>query len=116
MALSKQEVQAAYYQRHRARLLKATKERAALNPHWARNAKLRKYGITPADYEALLEKQGGVCAICKGPPIYDTVFCVDHDHATDEVRGLLCRKCNAGIGQLRDDPVIVKAALEYLHG
>lgn len=76
---------------------------------------LKTYGLTSADVEALLDKQGGGCAICGsrnwpewGKPV------VDHDHATGEVRGLLCVSCNAGVGQLRDDPELLRKALEYL--
>lgn len=41
---------------------------------------------------------------------------VDHDHATGEVRGLLCNRCNQAIGLLQDDPLIVRSALVYLNG
>ncbi len=70
------------------------------------------YGMTIADYDALLERQGGVCAICKKHP--GETLCVDHCHATGKVRGLLCRKCNAAIGFLEDDPRAARAAAAYL--
>ena len=70
------------------------------------------YGITIADYNAILERQGGVCAICKKHP--GETLCVDHCHATGKVRGLLCRKCNAAIGFLEDDPRNARAAAAYL--
>ena len=54
--------------------------------------------------------QGGVCAICREAPAVH----VDHDHATGEVRGMLCFPCNAAIGHLRDDPRVVRAAAAYL--
>lgn len=67
----------------------------------ARRMRLKKFGMTEADYESLLEAQGGTCAICDGPP--DTRWkklAVDHDHDTNEVRGLLCMTCNTMLGRL----------------
>ncbi len=64
-----------------------------------------RYGIGLDDYEKLLAYQGGVCAICGGPPdTRDRVFAVDHDHATGRVRGLLCKGCNTAMGHLKDNP------------
>lgn len=78
-----------------------------------RNTKyMRQYGITLAAYEAMLVSQGGVCAICGGT---DTInLAVDHCHATGQIRGLLCRKCNALLGQATDDPAILANAIKYL--
>ncbi len=73
--------------------------------------KLKKYGLTAEDFFAILEGQGGLCAICGD--VLDKPY-IDHDHDTGEVRGLLCLKCNAGIGMLNDDPEILKSAREYL--
>src|SRR5688500_1693885 len=55
------------------------------------------YGITKDDYLAMLERQGGVCATCGNPPT-DKPLCVDHDHTTGVVRGLLCHRCNKALG------------------
>lgn len=79
----------------------------------------RTYGITLADYQAMLERQGGGCGICGGQPdkgkgAVKGRFDVDHCHGTGKVRGLLCSGCNRGIGYLGDTPVRVRAALEYL--
>lgn len=62
----------------------------------------------------MLSKQNGVCAICKTNPYPDKKFCVDHDHNTGVVRGLLCDLCNRGIGLMRDDVVILASAIDYL--
>lgn len=70
-----------------------------------------RYGISTDDYEAMLAKQRGACAICKST---SEALHVDHDHATGKVRGLLCGSCNRGIGCLGDDVVTLKAAVRYL--
>lgn len=76
-----------------------------------------KYGISLATYLEMLEKQEGKCAICRsvdpGRKGVDT-FCIDHNHLTGEVRGLLCAKCNSGLGHFLDKPHNLEAALEYL--
>lgn len=71
-----------------------------------------KYGITLDEFNNLLNKQDGRCAICKTIPDYR--LCVDHRHDTGKVRGLLCKPCNKAIGQLGDTPESVKIAYEYL--
>lgn len=84
------------------------------NHKW--ESRLGKYDMTVADYDALFAKQGFCCAIC-GTTVNNQCgrdFHVDHDHKTGKVRGLLCHGCNSGIGNLKDNPEIVKKALEYL--
>jgi hypothetical protein len=71
-----------------------------------------KYGITPEQYDEMLEAQGGGCAICGKPP-GKTALHVDHCHETGRVRGLLCFSCNAGLGQFKHDPELLEAALMY---
>jgi hypothetical protein len=73
----------------------------------------RTFGLTQADYDALLAKQGGGCAICGKPPGKISLH-VDHDHETSEVRGLLCVGCNNALGQFHDDPALLDRAIEYL--
>jgi hypothetical protein len=77
----------------------------------------RVYGITLADYQRMLDEQGGVCAVCAEPPA-DTKgpwkLHVDHDHATGAVRSLLCTKCNTGLGAFRDRPELLERAIAYL--
>lgn len=67
----------------------------------------------------LMEKQNGRCAICGSLPDSPRnhgreSLCVDHNHITDEIRGLLCVSCNAGIGQLADDLDLLRKAVAYL--
>jgi len=75
----------------------------------------RKYGLTLADYEAMLLAQGGGCAICGAPPPDGQSLHVDHDHDSGAVRGLLCFTCNAGIGMFDHDIDLLSAAVAYLH-
>lgn len=72
----------------------------------------RKFGLSPQAYFDMLTRQDGRCAICKD--LMDDV-CVDHCHKTSAVRGLLCRKCNVGIGMLGDDADRLMAAIRYLN-
>jgi hypothetical protein len=72
----------------------------------------RRYGITTADADLMLERQGGVCAICRAAPAAH----VDHDHETGAVRALLCFNCNGGLGQFKDDPFLLQMAALYVEG
>lgn len=81
----------------------------------------RKFGLTLEEYEALLEVQGGVCAICERPERYADprtghirYLAVDHCHDSNEIRGLLCSYCNLGLGQLGDTEESLMKAVEYL--
>lgn len=82
---------------------------------WRRTYLRKTYGITVADYEQRLALQGGVCAICAGPPPVGRVFyCIDHDHRTGKIRGLLCSNCNVLIGYAQDDVERLGSAIDYL--
>jgi len=82
--------------------------------HNSRNGHLKhKFGITVEIYEQLLEDQNGECAICHNPPRAKRLS-VDHDHATGQIRGLLCDFCNVGIARLQDNIEILQAAISYL--
>lgn len=70
----------------------------------------RNYGITHTEFEEMEARQNKSCAICG-----DVVkLAVDHNHKTGKVRGLLCLRCNWGIGHLRDNPEILQSAINYL--
>jgi hypothetical protein len=72
-------------------------------------------GFTRKDYEALREKQGGCCAICKRHESdMGKRFDVDHCHDTGKIRGLLCASCNWGLGKFGDDEELLQAAINYL--
>lgn len=94
----------------------AVQAEKALSRSYTKNARLKsKYGITLADYNKMLWSQGGKCAICcVAEPTSSDPLHVDHCHATNKVRGLLCRSCNISLGNFRDDPAILEAAAAYL--
>lgn len=76
---------------------------------------LSSFGITLDQFNAMNDAQGGLCAICKRPPITKASrLSVDHCHETGKVRGLLCTRCNTGIGMLNDSIEYVESALIYL--
>jgi hypothetical protein len=87
-----------------------------------RNSNLKKYGLDQKGYENLLKKQGNKCKICginaeDAPGVGSSkggVLCVDHDHLTSKVRGLLCSKCNTGLGLFFDDISNLEKAILYL--
>lgn len=74
-----------------------------------------RYGITMKWYDDAFKIQDGRCAICYG--VSDnkkSALCIDHCHTTNKVRGLLCNKCNLGLGHFKDNLDIMKSALLYL--
>lgn len=84
---------------------------------------LKDYGISIEDYETRYRQQNGCCAVCGihkdpwepfGVQGRNKFLHVDHDHATDNVRGLLCTGCNLGIGHMCDNPYRLRAAAKYL--
>src|ERR1044072_2399997 len=78
-----------------------------------RSYRLRtRYGITPDEYIALQKQQEGRCKICNRKPIGKLY--VDHCHQSRKVRGLLCQKCNSGLGFFNDDISLVIKAVDYL--
>lgn len=76
--------------------------------------RLRTYGLTVDQFNAMTIAHAGTCAICGDSESSVGMLHIDHDHVTGRVRGLLCRACNLGIGKLKDNAVIVQAAADYL--
>ncbi len=73
------------------------------------------YGLTLEQYNEMLTSQNGVCKICAGPDNGPWgTLAVDHCHITGKVRGLLCAKCNKGLGQFKDDTELLDKAKSYL--
>ena len=83
-------------------------------------ANLQRYGLSEDDYEAMYELQEGLCGVCGEPEIQrredgsEQLLSVDHDHRSGRIRGLLCSRCNTGVGLFRDNPALLRAAAEYL--
>lgn len=82
----------------------------------------RKYrlGVTKSEYLEIIERAQGLCEVCGCDPERDRpekpFLAVDHNHATGEVRGALCYRCNIAIGHMEDDPDRLIAAARYLQG
>lgn len=80
----------------------------------------RTYGITADKYYDILKEQDNKCAICESENVNSSRISsgklfIDHCHDTGKVRGLLCFKCNYGIGQLNDDVDLLQKAIVYLN-
>ncbi|ABE67698.1 hypothetical protein Wildcat_93 [Mycobacterium phage Wildcat] len=80
-----------------------------------------RYRLTPQQFSAMYETQAGRCAICIEPIEIETC-CIDHDHKCCPgnrscgrcVRGLLCKSCNHGLGDFREDELIMNRAIAYV--
>lgn len=107
------------------------KPRAAPHPgprcvtHWREKVKAVKaanhekrvqetYGLKEGEYAQLYSYQGGLCALCRRATGASRRLSVDHDHATGEVRGLLCRPCNTLLGHARDAIAFFRRCILYL--
>lgn len=97
------------------RAAKRTRDNAA----YARNAhrvlvtnRLKRYGITDEQFNTLIREQGGACVICRQP--FERTPHLDHDHATDRIRGVLCHGCNTGLGLFGESVLRLLDAAQYL--
>lgn len=124
----------AYYQSNPEKVKEASRKYARLNPekvkevrrrHYAKNHeqiigkrhfwKLKYgYGITVEQYDEMLATQNGVCAICFESNPDGSRLAVDHNHTTRVIRGLLCARCNKGVGLLRERSDLLTNAMLYL--
>lgn len=81
---------------------------------------LKRFGITEEQYESLLQKQDGRCAVCRRrAETFKYRLCLDHDHKTGDVRGILCIHCNrfiVGRHTRERGADLLLAAYEYLTG
>lgn len=109
-----------YYNKNRIIILERSKKYRNLHPvkraMCNRNSGLKFwYGIDSKKYDSMLQNQSGRCAICSGKPKRRHLD-VDHDHATNIVRGLLCGNCNRGLGMFKHDSKILVSASKYISG
>lgn len=103
---------------YRVRLNKSNREWQKKHPSrkkaYGRKANLKSKGLTIDAWHVMLGEQYGLCKICH--TINDgSILNVDHDHLTGRVRGLLCDRCNLGLGQFFDSPIRLQSAIAYLN-
>jgi hypothetical protein len=72
------------------------------------------YDMSLDEFETLVTKQNGVCAICRRVNKSGKRLSVDHNHSTGKVRGLLCVTCNFALGYMLDNPALLRSAADYL--
>lgn len=75
-------------------------------------SRLKQYGLTEDEFDTLVEIQNSACAICRRPGSLQ----IDHNHRTGKVRGLLCHRCNKGLGLFDDNLLHLDRANDYLMG
>ncbi len=102
-----------YYIEYHRKWKKKNKERLKT---YRKNLGLKKYGITLEDFNQILEKQNYKCLICNKHTLESKPYglVVDHNHKTENVRGLLCDRCNTGLGNFQDSIDVLQSAIEYL--
>lgn len=97
------EAEKKYYKKNKKKIIRRSKKCQLM----------KNYSMTINDLNKLLIKQKYLCKICK-KNIENEKQCVDHDHLTGIVRGILCHNCNIGLGNFKDDIYILKNAINYL--
>jgi hypothetical protein len=94
-----------YYNNHKEKAIKRSRK------HYLKV----NYGITTEQYNQMFELQEGKCLICgKHQSELDRPLCVDHNHETEKVRGLICNFCNLILGFANDDIIILENAIKYI--
>jgi len=97
--LCRAEMQREYYQKNKDRILAYNREYNRTHKKqlakYDRVKRLKKYNLTPEQYDQMVEAQKGSCAICKIPIEKPDI---DHNHQTGKTRGVLCPRCNHGLG------------------
>jgi len=119
--LKKRKYQKNYYQENKNKVKAYQKEHRRLHPNECkdrgrRNYIRRTYGLTPEQYNQMLEDQGYKCEICRGSDTHSRTdrLNVDHCHKTKRNRGLLCYRCNTMLGMALDNTEILQNAIDYL--
>lgn len=92
----------------------ATPQQRLRQAEWNRQAAFRRKGMTEDEYNDLLISQGGGCGICGETNTASRRLFVDHCHESRRVRGLLCTRCNFGVGYFRDQATLMERAAEWV--
>ena len=112
-----------YIEKNKEKLIKYGKEYKETNKeklynyykNYKVNYTLKKYNLTKEDYNKIIDLQNGKCKICKIDFNVNQKPQIDHCHTTNKFRGLLCKKCNVGLGMFNDNIELFKNCIEYLH-
>lgn len=118
--ISRKEYDQAWYKKNKEKKVAKAKVWRKNNPDktakWSRKRILRiNFQLTEEEYDQKLQKQSGCCAICKKhQDKLKLKLAVDHDHATGQVRSLLCGNCNRGLGFFKDNSDFLQEAINYL--
>jgi hypothetical protein len=80
---------------------------------WTLKKRCARHNISVGEFWALFDNQDGSCAVCDTALVAED-SAIDHNHSTGEVRGILCKPCNRGLGLLKDNPENLFRAYEYL--
>jgi len=121
--MGEKERSARYYLKHkdkiyaRAKIKRAKLGKAVVTLKAKKCWLKRKYNLSLADFDSLLEKQNNLCAMCFQPftDTYKFSKCVDHCHDTNKVRGIIHIQCNSILGNAFDDKEILNGAIKYLN-
>lgn len=100
-----------YEQNKKNRLEKPEQYKVMIRKGWLK----KNYNLTQEQFDQILESQDNKCAICNSSDFGKKGPVVDHCHTTGQVRGILCGKCNRGIGLFNDDVCIMKNAIQYIN-
>lgn len=111
-----------YKLKNKEKTIRWSKERYEKLKSTMKDVRLRKdYNLSIKQYNEMLRNQNNVCAICLQNESYVNIktkniqdLSVDHDHGTGKIRGLLCRRCNLGLGYFKDNLDMLSAAIMYL--
>lgn len=105
-----------YYKKNKEHIIKKSCDWAKNNPERRKHNLLKSmYNLSIEDYNQMFEEQEGCCKVCgKYQSEVKKGLCVDHDHITSKVRGLLCQYCNSALGYANDDTEVLHNLIKYL--
>lgn len=110
------ELRKIYNMNNKEKINTSRKRYATKNKNQIRNNHIKsRYGITLEQYNEMFKLQEEKCLICnKHQNEFNKAFAIDHDHKTGKIRGLLCHKCNSGLGSFNDSIETLQHAIDYL--